>query len=85
MNFGFSWPALLIVIGLIKLLEHSASISGHIPREYGASLPPNAGQPIPPTTAVYPPQGPVTPQPPIAPAGFISSGSGPDAKGGQNG
>jgi hypothetical protein len=85
MDFGFTWPALLIVIGLIKLLEHSASIAGHIPREYGANLPPIAGQPVPPAPPVYAPQGPVTPQPPIAPAGFISSGSGQDTKGGQNG
>ncbi|HEY1731018.1 MAG TPA: DUF5668 domain-containing protein [Terriglobales bacterium] len=85
MDFGFTWPALLIVIGLIKLLEHSASIAGHIPREYGANLPPIAGQPVPPVPPVYPPQGPITPQPPIAPAGFISSGSGQDNKGGQNG
>jgi hypothetical protein len=85
MDFGFTWPALLIVIGLIKLLEHSASIAGHVPREYGASLPPNAGQPMPPGTTMYQSQGPITPQPPIAPAGFISPGSGPDAKGGQNG
>ena len=87
MNFGFTWPALLIVIGLVKLLEHSASINGHILREYGANLPPNAGQPMPPGTPIYPPQapGPITPRPPVAPAGFISTGSGTDEKGGQNG
>jgi hypothetical protein len=85
MDFGFTWPALLIVIGLIKLLEHSASIAGHVPREYGANLPPNAQQPMPPTRPMYPPQGPITPQPPIAPAGFISSGTGQDNSGGQNG
>jgi hypothetical protein len=85
MHFGFSWPALLIVIGLIKLLEHSASIAGHVPREYGANLPPNVQQPMPPTTPMYPPQGPITPQPPIASAGFISPGNGRDTQGGQNG
>lgn len=85
MDFGFTWPALLIVIGLIKLLEHSASIAGHIPREYGVNLPANAAQPMPPVQPVYPPQGPIAPPPPVSPAGFISSGSGPDAKGGQNG
>ena len=41
MGFDFTWPALLIVIGLIKLLEHSASTNGHIPREYGMTLPPS--------------------------------------------
>jgi len=86
MEFGFTWPALLIVIGVIKLLEHSASINGHVPREYGANLPPQPGQPIPPGTPVYtPPLGPIVTQPPIAPAGFVTPGSGPDDKGGHNG
>src|SRR5580658_10853878 len=81
MGFDFTWPALLIVIGLVKLLEHSASIYGHIPREYNATLPPNPGQPIPPGYPGYPPQ----PQPPIvtptpnAPAGFIT----PDSQAGR--
>lgn len=87
MEFGFTWPALLIVIGVIKLLEHSASINGHVPREYGANLPPQPGQPVPPGTPVYPaqPLGPIVTQPPIAPAGFITPGSGPDDKGVHNG
>jgi Domain of unknown function (DUF5668) len=88
MDFGFTWPALLIVIGVVKLLEHSASVYGHIPREYGAPLPPNAGQPMPPGTPVYPayqpPHAPVTPPPPPAQAGFISPPppENPDNKGG---
>jgi hypothetical protein len=87
MEFGFTWPALLIVIGVIKLLEHSASVNGHIPREYGANLPPQPGQPIPPGTPVYPQptQAPIVTQPPVAPAGFITPGSGPDDKGVRNG
>jgi hypothetical protein len=86
MEFGFTWPALLIVIGVIKLLEHSASINGHVPREYGANLPPNPGQPVPPGTQSYPQsQGPIVTQPPIAPAGFITPGSGPDDQGVRNG
>jgi hypothetical protein len=86
MEFGFTWPALLIVIGVIKLLEHSASINGHVPREYGANLPPQPGQPIPPGTPVYSqPQSPIVTQPPIAPAGFITPGSGPDDQGVRNG
>ena len=89
MGFDFTWPALLIVIGLIKLLEHSASTYGHIPREYNATLPPNPGQPIPPGTPGYPgypnypaypgypaqPQGPVVTPPAAPPAGFIAPGS----------
>lgn len=87
MEFGFSWPALIIVLGVLSLLEHSASVNGHIPPEYGATLPPNAPPPGVPMTPVYPPQGPgpITPRPPIAPAGFISTGADPDKQGGQNG
>jgi len=85
MEFGFTWPALLIVIGVIKLLEHSASIEGHIPREYGANLPPQPGQPVSATPAYPQPQSPIVTQPPIAPAGFITPGSGPDDQGVRNG
>jgi hypothetical protein len=87
MEFGFTWPALLIVIGVIKLLEHSASVNGHIPREYGANLPPQPGQPMAPGTPVYtqPPQAPIVTPPPVAPAGFITPGSGPDDQGVRNG
>ncbi len=78
MDFSYTWPALLIVIGLIKLLEHGASMNGHTPREYGA-LPPNPGQPMPPgstTYTGYPPQPPppVVTTPPASPAGFITPG-----------
>ena len=40
MDFGSTWPALLIVIGLIMFLQHNASADGHVPREYGAGTPP---------------------------------------------
>jgi hypothetical protein len=66
MGFHFSWPALLIVIGIIKLLEHSASMAGHIPRY--PVMPVTPGQPI--TPGYVPPV--VTPTPPQQPAGFIS-------------
>jgi hypothetical protein len=77
MGFDFTWPGLLIVIGLIKLLEHTASPAGHIPREYGTTMPPAPGQPYSPGmpgTSGYPPQpqGPVAPPPPISPAGYIA-------------
>jgi hypothetical protein len=85
MDFGFTWPALLIVIGLIKLLEHSSSINGHIPREYNAQMPPNMAQPMPQGTPMYAPQtpAPYTPQPPATPAGYITPGT--DDKGVSNG
>ena len=34
MDFGSTWPALLIVIGLIMFLQHNASAEGHVPRDY---------------------------------------------------
>lgn len=43
LNFDRTWPALLIVIGLMLFLRHSAPVDGHVPREYGAVAPPVAG------------------------------------------
>lgn len=93
MSFDFTWPAILIVIGLVKLLEHGASLEGHIPREFGPpasqwrdqGYPPQyySGQPVPPQTPGYP-SSVVTP-PPVPQAGFIAPGSpvkGPDEQGG---
>jgi hypothetical protein len=98
MAFTFTWPALLIVIGLVQLLQHTASTYGHIPQEYRppawqsrnqpSGAPTYPGQPVPPGGAGYPPQGPVTPPPPITPAGFIAPGqpgAGPDDKEGRHG
>lgn len=34
MEFGRTWPALLIVIGLVMFLQHNAPATGHVPREY---------------------------------------------------
>jgi len=81
MGFSFTWPALLIVIGLISLLEHSASTEGHVPREYGMNRAPYPGQPgqtwgqPPAPPATYPGPGAVVTPPPIPPAGSITSGS----------
>src|SRR6516225_3736416 len=36
MEFGRTWPALLIVIGLIMFLQYNAPAIGHVPREYQA-------------------------------------------------
>lgn len=38
-RFHETWPALLIVIGLVTYASHSASIEGHI-QPYGAPPPP---------------------------------------------
>lgn len=57
MEFGRTWPALLIVIGLIMFLQHNAPAAGHIPPEYMAGyVPPQAVQPWRP---------PVPPAPPV--------------------
>jgi hypothetical protein len=63
LHFGRTWPVILLVIGLVKLLQNSASIEGHIP-----SLAPGAnpvGGPIPPVPPV-PPSPPVPPVPPTS-------------------
>ncbi len=45
-GFDHSWPLILIVIGLMSFLKHSASTAGHVPREYGMMPPPVPGQHI---------------------------------------
>lgn len=59
MEFGRTWPALLIVIGLVMFLQHNAPAAGHIPREYTAYMPP---QPAP---------QPQVWQPPVASAAIV--------------
>ena len=50
-NFGRTWPAILLVIGVVKLLQSNASYSGH------------AG-PLPPGPPGYPPAPPAPPDGP---------------------
>ena len=64
MEFGNTWPAILIVVGLVMFLQHSASAAGHVPRGY-AVLPGYPVQPPPPV---------VTP-PPVAPPGSVTPGA----------
>jgi LiaI-LiaF-like transmembrane region len=59
LDFSSTWPAFLIVIGLVMFLEHNASPAGHVPRQYGAMPPAAPGMPA------YPAQ----PQPPVASVG----------------
>lgn len=63
LDWGHTWPALLIVIGLVQFLQFSASAAGHIPPGY---MPAPPGQPVAPPVG-YPQQGPVV-TPPPAPA-----------------
>jgi len=84
MDFGSTWPALLIVIGLIIFLEHNASAAGHVARGYVPAppgTPPQGyvpGQPVPGA----PPQGDVITPPPATQAGSLPPGlSNPDDSG----
>ncbi len=77
LNFDRTWPALLIVIGLMLFLRHSAPADGHIPREY-VGVPP--AQPVPPVNAGYgqAPYGQVPyGQPPYAQAPVAPPAQGP--------
>ena len=77
MDFGSTWPALLIVIGLIIFLEHNASAVGHVPRGYVPGPAPTPGQgyvPGQPVPAAPPQGGGVTP-PAATPAGSLPPGS----------
>lgn len=74
LDFDRTWPALLIVIGLMLFLRHSAPIDGHIPREYGAMPPANVGYVQPPygQAPVAPPaSSPVVTPAPIQPGGNL--------------
>ena len=84
LNFDRTWPALLIVIGLVSFLRHSAPVDGHVPREYAAVPPANVGygQPqygqVPYGQAPYGQapaasgtQGPVVAPAPIQPGGNL--------------
>ena len=63
LNFDRTWPALLIVIGLVLFLRHSAPMNGHVPREYAGVPPANAGYGQAPYGQVLPPySAPGTPR-----------------------
>jgi len=64
-NFGRTWPVILLVVGVVKLLQGSASVEGHIP-SLGTGTSPGGG-PIPP-----PP--PVAPAPPVPPTSEVNRG-----------
>ena len=61
-GFHRTWPVLLIVIGIVKVLQFTAPTDGHIPRGYVA-------QPYP---GAYPGQPPVVTPPPVPPAGSLT-------------
>ncbi len=45
-RFGFQWPLLLIVIGVVLVWQHAASTAGHVPP---GAVPPQAPPAQPPS------------------------------------
>lgn len=50
-DFGRTWPVILIVIGIVKLLSDTASTEGHVNPWDRQPAPPQGGQAPPPPTA----------------------------------
>jgi len=69
-RFHQTWPVILLAIGLVKLLQGSASIEGHIPPGAYSANSPVAGGSIPPE----PPPPPVPPVPPVPPTEGVNRG-----------
>jgi Domain of unknown function (DUF5668)/B-box zinc finger len=59
-DFGKTWPAILLVIGVVKLVQSNASYTGHV-------------GPLPPGSSGYPPD---VPPPPAVPTGFQGTAPG---------
>jgi hypothetical protein len=87
LDFGSTWPAFLIVIGLVMFLEHNASAAGHVPRVYGAVPPAWTSQDARYATPPYPPPPPVVtpPTPPASPVAPGTDWNKPDDPGVHNG
>ncbi len=58
-DFGRTWPAILLVIGVVKLVQSNASYTGHV-------------GPLPPGAPGYPPSAP---PPPPGPSAYSGSGA----------
>ncbi len=76
-RFHQTWPVILLVVGVIKLLQGSASLEGHNPSlpdncAPGAA-PSNMGGSIPPVPPV-PPVAPAPPVPPVPPTSEVNRG-----------
>jgi len=88
LHFDNTWPALLIVIGLVMFLQHNASAAGHVPRQYGAGPPAWQSQDQRYGAPQYPPPPPPVTPPPATQAGPIppaASWNNPDDPGVRNG
>ena len=65
-DFGKTWPAILLVIGVVKLVQSNASYAGHV-------------GPLPPGAPGYPPSAPPPPGMPgtfSGPTGGTTAGPG---------
>lgn len=73
-EFHRTWPAILLVIGVVKLMQSNSSSEGHVgPRPPGMSgFPPNT--PPPPVVQSYPVQNPGVPGPGVQSSEPPSSG-----------
>jgi len=57
-DLGRTWPAILLVIGVVKLMQSNASYRGHVgPLPSGAAFPPTPSTPPPPPSFTNPPPG----------------------------
>jgi hypothetical protein len=82
MEFHRTWPAILLVIGVVKLMQSNASAEGHLgPLPPGMSIPTGYPQGFPPASPQASPQGGATyvapsqaPQEPQNPDQTASSG-----------
>jgi len=51
LDFGNTWPLLLIVIGIVKVLQYTAPTEGHIPYGYApGQIPPASPTSVVPTS-----------------------------------
>ncbi len=80
LSFDRTWPALLIVIGLVSFLRHSAPANGHVPREYVVPAPP--AYPARPVASAPGTPGTVVTPPPPQPGGNLPAS--PYGQGGNN-
>ncbi len=58
-GFGRTWPAILLVIGVVKLMQSNASTNGHVgplPPGMPPTVPPGGSPNVPPPTPVNPEQ-----------------------------
>jgi len=74
LSFHKTWPALLIVIGLVLFLERNVPATGHISRDYTAAPPVQPWRPPVPPQPWQPPAVPT--QAPAQPQGTETTGTG---------